>query len=412
MVRRSSQPLPGIRDVLDRYNRRLMLLTLFLLCAALIGTGVHTIRYYFQSNLSLVARSISYTVEPAVVFEDMEAARDGIASVASMQGVRFVELRAPDGRLLANWFHSPSDTNTETTRVEQLFRIAHAVSPIRRDGQLIGTVHVAGDTSVLTNFLLYGGLSLLCCVVGALLAMRILTRQLVNGVIKPLQDIASVAHAVRQDRALERRVAPSGIAELDRFGHDFNALLNELEGWHVSLQDEKDKLQHDALHDPLTGLGNRAFFDHVINGMITDAPGKEAAFALLYLDLDHFKSINDQYGHIVGDAMLMAVGERLRKAIRPSDHAFRIGGDEFAVIVSALPDDDTLRAVASRIDESLSHAFDVNDTHTIAPSISIGHALYPRDAQSSPDLIRQADERMYQHKLKRRRFSSVQETYG
>jgi diguanylate cyclase (GGDEF)-like protein len=223
-----------------------------------------------------------------------------------------------------------------------------------------------------------------------------------EGVVAPLSDIALVAHEVRSQRAFGRRVSPSGIAEVDRFGRDFNALLTELEGWHTSLTAEKDKLAHDATHDPLTGLGNRALLERSLQAAVDDQARPAQSFAVLYLDADHFKQVNDRHGHQAGDTLLVGIADRLRNSIRLHDRAFRLGGDEFAVVLGPTVDHARLTTVVGRIEAAMAEPIDLPSGKTIAPSLSIGAAIYPNDGASPQDLLRRADEQMYLNKLRKR----------
>jgi diguanylate cyclase (GGDEF)-like protein len=397
-----SPRLPTIRETLARVHLRLVLLAVLLSGAMLMVSGLVTIRDYFERNLALVASTVSYAVEPAIVFGDAEAMRDGVGSVARLHDVRLVELRDADGRLLTRWTPPGGDVAAGETLTERLLGVELARQAIHRGDQTIGEVRVAGDTSMLTGYLLSGALISLCCLGLTVLAMRLLAKRMDEGVVAPLSDIASVAHEVRSQRAFDRRVSPSGIAEVDKFGRDFNALLAELEGWHSSLTAEKDKLAHDATHDPLTGLGNRALLERSLQAAVGDELRPAQPFALLYLDADHFKQVNDRHGHQAGDTLLIGIANRLRSSIRLHDHAFRLGGDEFAVVLGPTVDHARLATVVGRIETAMAEPVDLPSGKAILPSLSIGAAIYPDDGGSPADLLRRADELMYQNKLRKR----------
>ncbi len=153
-------------------------------------------------------------------------------------------------------------------------------------------------------------------------------------------------------------------------------------------------VQYLALHDALTGLANRALFFDRLNGAIVAARRKEGAFALLYLDLDNFKSINDTYGHEVGDLALRSVAERLRNCVRESDTVARLGGDEFVLLVNDTVDEGAAAIVAEKANAALTRPLPIDGCrHTIGASIGI--ALYPRHGEDADSLIRRADAAMY-----------------
>jgi diguanylate cyclase (GGDEF)-like protein/PAS domain S-box-containing protein len=161
----------------------------------------------------------------------------------------------------------------------------------------------------------------------------------------------------------------------------------------------EEELNHQAFHDTLTGLANRAlFFDRLSHAM--DRSAREGnAVAVLFVDLDDFKTVNDSFGHPAGDQLLVEVAKRIRDALRPSDTVARFGGDEFAVLVEAGAMPEAAQEVAGRIIDAMGSAFRVltNDV-TMRPSIGIAIADQPR--VSPDDLLRDADLAMYVAKRK------------
>ncbi len=156
----------------------------------------------------------------------------------------------------------------------------------------------------------------------------------------------------------------------------------------------KEQLRHRAEHDTLTGLANRALFSQKVNEAVRDEL-RPNSVAVLYLDLDDFKSINDTFGHEAGDELLIEVAERLRKVLRPGDTAARLGGDEFAVILEDLTDPDQPIRVAERILEACRAPIHIADRDIVVRT-SIGVAL--SGGISASELIRNADVAMYKAK--------------
>ena len=157
------------------------------------------------------------------------------------------------------------------------------------------------------------------------------------------------------------------------------------------------RLQHLATHDPLTGLANRALFQPTLEAAVQDAVTGGASCAVLYLDLDRFKLINDRFGHAGGDLVLRAAADRLRGSIRDSDIAARLGGDEFAVLLSGANDSATAYETASRIIEAFAAPVYI-DNEPITIGTSIGFAMAPTDGQDSATLMRLADAALYHAK--------------
>ncbi len=155
----------------------------------------------------------------------------------------------------------------------------------------------------------------------------------------------------------------------------------------------KEELRYQAYHDSLTGLANRSLFVGRVDQALTGArPGEMPA--VLFLDLDNFKDVNDTLGHAAGDQLLVAVAERVRSCVRASDVPARLGGDEFAVLVDDAPGLARSQAVARRLIESLATTFPV-EGHDLKISASIGIAAGQGAAQGPDDLLRNADVAMY-----------------
>lgn len=150
-------------------------------------------------------------------------------------------------------------------------------------------------------------------------------------------------------------------------------------------------------HDILTGLPNRALFADRIAQAIVLSEAHHYGFALLYLDLDHFKKINDSYGHQYGDTFLRQVAERLKSCLSPIDTVSRQGGDEFSILLNELKNPDDAATTAVRICEALGAPFRIEGS-TLNVSCSVGIAVYPRDGRTTDALIRNADLAMYHAK--------------
>jgi diguanylate cyclase (GGDEF)-like protein len=220
-------------------------------------------------------------------------------------------------------------------------------------------------------------------------------------VIGPLEHVAEVAHAVRTERSFDRRVPVAGIAEIDRFGQDFNALLAELQGWHATMTRENAELAERVLLDPLTGLGNRAAFEAALARAVTDAVTTSQSFAVLYCDVDQFKAINDDHGHDAGDAALVAVAERTQAVLRHDDQAFRLGGDEFAVLLAPIGAGETACRIAARLGQAMTPPIALPGGQAVCTGLSIGIATYPDDGLAPEELLRRADRAMYSDKRAR-----------
>jgi len=159
----------------------------------------------------------------------------------------------------------------------------------------------------------------------------------------------------------------------------------------------EERLAHLAHHDALTGLPNRTLLIERLQQSIAYAHRRERIVAVLYLDLDRFKVINDTLGHAVGDELLKAVGERLSRAVRASDTVARPGGDEFIIVLADVAHESDVRLVSDKLVATFDDPFIVDDNDFFI-STSVGISLYPRDGTDVDTLIKHADAAMYQAK--------------
>jgi diguanylate cyclase (GGDEF)-like protein/PAS domain S-box-containing protein len=162
----------------------------------------------------------------------------------------------------------------------------------------------------------------------------------------------------------------------------------------TALKHSEAELVHRALHDPLTGLANRALLVEFLERSLTRRRGTGVGPALLFLDLDRFKSVNDAHGHRTGDALLVAVARRLRSVVRPSDLIARLGGDEFVVVIDGIEDPREPARVAQRLETELAAPFQVEGVE-VETSASIGIAMATNAEADADTLLRDADAAMY-----------------
>lgn len=157
------------------------------------------------------------------------------------------------------------------------------------------------------------------------------------------------------------------------------------------------QLEYQAYYDALSGLPNRLLFrDRVVNA-IAQGRRNRRAIAVMYLDLDHFKLVNDGLGHSIGDALLSEVAQRLQGCIRASDTISRLGGDEFTILLNDVPDSDSAAGVARKILQSFTRSFRV-ESHDLFITASIGISLFPNDGEDVETLLKCADSAMYRAK--------------
>jgi diguanylate cyclase (GGDEF)-like protein/PAS domain S-box-containing protein len=163
----------------------------------------------------------------------------------------------------------------------------------------------------------------------------------------------------------------------------------------------EERLTHQAFHDPLTGLPNRALFNNRLRQALAKAPRSQAQISVLFLDMDNFKLVNDSLGHAAGDELLRQVAERLRRSLREGDSVARFGGDEFTVLIDTIDNPAYALNVAERLIAVLQEPFSL-EGQTVYTSPSIGIAFSREGEQLADELLRHADAAMFEAKKKGR----------
>ncbi|MFM4717758.1 diguanylate cyclase domain-containing protein [Aeromonas bivalvium] len=402
----------SLRQSLDRTHLMVSLTGVCLVGGLLTCVALLSLRFYTDHNLDLVARAISYTTEAAVVFEDGEAAREALQNIASREDVAEVSIVLSSGEVLATWTrHASQPWFALERQLAELVLPGPIILPMAHNGREIATIKLVGHGQYLLSFLVQVLAAMLICMLLSTLGALYIARLMQRSITSPLRSLARVAHGVSRERSLALRVPAASITELDTLGQDFNSLLDELEAWQAHQQRENASLLHQATHDKLTELPNRALFEARLQQAVLAGLRHDERFALLYLDCDNFKPINDTLGHGAGDEVLVAIARRVQHQLRPQDLVARLGGDEFVVLLSAISADQEVSDIMMRIRQAMAEPVALSDGHRLDCTLSIGAAYFPADGQTAEALLQHADHAMYlakrQDKVRRARQQKV-----
>ncbi len=249
--------------------------------------------------------------------------------------------------------------------------------------------------------------SILVMLIAFFLMMRLSTR-LHKMISQPIQKMAEHAQYIINTNDFSQSIEPKGSQETVHLGENFNDMLKYIRenddlleekilDRTKELSDLNKQFKYLAYHDALTLLPNRTLFHDRLDLALAHAERTKKHIALLYLDLDRFKNINDTLGHHFGDELLKQVSQRLLKCVRKDDTVARLGGDEFVVLLTNLNESADAGYVANEILISLQSAF-VLEANNLYTSTSIGISIFPNDANTSIELQRNADTAMYHAK--------------
>lgn len=380
-----------------------------------------SLRLQHEENMTLIARTTAYATEAAVMFEDHETTTEILQEIVGREPLCRITIRTANGSDFAQ-AHS-GDCQGSSSRIAAFMTAISFIDDtasvkIESNGQIrpgdqrevsrqyLGVVELWGDGSVFVGFLYRVLIVFAVCLCLAVLASRMSARFMEQRFAAELSALAGMARAARLEGNFARRLPAFEIAEFNGLGQDFNALFGEIQARNAELSLRQSQLEtvnqslsRMAMCDVLTSLANRACFSEQLEKAIAKARNAGTRVGVLYIDNDHFKDINDNYGHAAGDALLVNVGRRLGGSVRESDLVARLGGDEFAILLTSVGGEDDLRHVANKILAAMARKLRLGEQEVdIELSVSIGMALFPDQADDGESLLRAADHAMYRAK--------------
>jgi diguanylate cyclase (GGDEF)-like protein len=392
-------------------------LTALVLAAFALGMVLHEAtnrRQAMEAALTTEAEIIGSNSAAAVTFGNPDEANEILASLAASPDVVQASIFLPDGRTLGRYTAGKSASSechtlragarADNANWDLRWCGAALYRPILLHGEVVGTV--AMEVSLSSTYRALAGTVAVSLALAALaFGVSIpLWRRVASRVAEPLTRLVEITDRVSQEQDFGLRAHASGSREVDALASGFNQMMSQLQQRDERLNHELNQRRHAELRlndlayfDSVTGLHNRHYFRERIDAAVGRAARERGRCALLYIDLDGFKQVNDTLGHDRGDELLREVGRRLTDTLRRSDGVCRLGGDEFAVVVdeAQAPQVET---IAGKLVEVLRAPYRLGDRGTPVVSASIGACLYPDDADDRDSLMRHADSAMYRAK--------------
>ena len=404
-----------------------LVVLLFLMTSGLLIREFFNAKQAMQRDLSAQAHLIAGNSSAAVVFNDRPGATEILSTLSSSPIIIEAAIFLPDKELFAG-FQRQAPQGEPNHPPDKL--VAHSAidtedlavsSDIIVEGKQVGTLRIGATLRPIYDRLLVFSLTIITLTAAGLGVSFFLLRRLRNSITGPLLDLTDMMERVAATEDYSLRAGTESQDEVGLLTSRFNEMLEKIQLHDHALEKElqerqrtEERLNYIAHYDSVTTLPNRHFFNACLDQLSSQAREQgthasvatsilplvrptEPCAALMFIDLDNFKIINDNLGHRVGDMVLKAVATRLRFTLRPTDVIARIGGDEFAILLSDLVAPGHAGIVAEKISHSLTDAFQIGE-HELYVHASIGIAIFPQDATNPMDLLRLADTAMYHAK--------------
>ena len=408
--------------------------SLLLASIAFITSDRINTRKTVSDNLDTMADIIAANSSAALLFSDPVAAQETLGFLVSQQHIQLAAIYDMNGNKFASYTKPglklelpASDLHSEYIlfRGDYVELFTHIVFA----GEQIGVVYLQSDMEVIDDRLIWflGIVAIVFTV--SLLVTFVLSAQLQRFITDPLLRLSAIARQISTEKNYAVRVIGEGRDELGNLITDFNTMLEEIQSRDNELREHRLKLEErvaqrtreleianeqlelskeqaesvasrmefHAHHDALTGLPNRILLNDRITSELTHARRQQTNAALLFLDLDRFKIINDSLGHAVGDQLLRVISRRLNNCVREEDTVARLGGDEFMVLLPRISGSTDAGRIARKITACLEDPISCNG-HELLITTSIGISIYPYDGADAETLIKHADISMYRAK--------------
>ena len=386
-------------------------LSLFLVLISFIFLNSESEWSKLNTRLTIQAEIIATNSLTTILFDDPKAAEEILAALKADPSIQSAKIIGSNSATFASYQTANNNKNLDETfmplakwlRMKVL--ITHGIIYKEKN---IGKVHITASLSNLYRDNLNYMLIAFFVSLSAMFLSMLLSNFLLKHIIDPILKLTKITKKITHLSSYKLRAEILSKDEIGDLTHNFNEMLEEIQRKDRVLEQTvatrtseliqlNKKLQHQSTHDPLTGLANRLLFDDRLQRVLTHAQRLNNQIAVLYFDLDHFKTINDTLGHDTGDELLIAVTQRMQRIIRDDDTLCRIGGDEFTLILNSIESTSDVELVAKKMLSEFSESYFCND-HELSISCSIGISLYPEHSQSAEQLKQYADIAMYHAK--------------
>jgi diguanylate cyclase (GGDEF)-like protein len=417
---------------------------LLLACLGFVAYELRAYRQATLSQLTSVAGVIAANSSAALSFEDPESAEHTLSALRAERMVVVACIYGPDQMLFAAYYKSSDQARCPAVRHGETARARDGIDlvlPIFAEGSALGEILIRSrPVDLYERLARYGWIVGLVMLVSGLASVP-LSAKLQRFISDPILHLVETSRRISADNDFSVRAVSDGRDEIGTLVASFNEMLEQIEdrdqelarhretlegevmrrtGELLAVNDKltreiaqreqaEERIRYLAYYDGLTGLPNRQLFQEQLRRSLVWAEQRNQCVALLFLDLDRFKQVNDTLGHTLGDALLREVSERMTRCLRLGDsvsradglelkgEVSRLGGDEFTVLLAGLASGLDAAKVAQRVLDALAQPIRTGG-YELYTTASIGIAVYPQDGRDLETLLRNADTAMYQAK--------------
>jgi len=382
--------------------------TLVLVSVALVANAYLSHRSAMVERIQMQATTIAKASASALVAGDRRTVVALLTPLVGSPDVTQAAIFDANGEVVAAYRaqDQPLTLTVPSTRTMRHFggSTFDVDQPIVFQGRSAGSVRIEASLLSVIRRVAWFGFILALAGIGAIGLCMLVTDRLITAASRPLIQLARLMERVSTEKDFSLRASVHVNDEVGALATGFNRMLHRIEERERALKRQlherkraERRLATLANYDALTRLPNRNYFNERLTALLARSARSGEPMALLFLDLDNFKIVNDTLGHHLGDALLKAVGKRIRSCVRASDSVCRLGGDEFTMILEDIKSGDDAGRVAETVVTALSHPFALRDNEVYV-TCSIGISVYPKDGRDASTLIKCGDTAMYHAK--------------
>ena len=370
------------------------IITLLIMSALFYSNFINDYKNNLMESMASKVNLLADSSVSALLFDDQQSAKDILFTLEQNPSIRyaqiydrnnqlFAEFTRP-GQIIDNIPHDPS--NTAFFKGNNFYSLRQII----KDNEFLGVILISANTDTLAvqkkKYILTAGILLL----SSFLLACIFNWKLQQKLSAPIKDLINLVVYVAKYKRYHKRLDNKSADEVGDLILGVNAMLD-------TIQINESQLYERANYDELTKLPNRHLFMERLSQAIKNADRNKTEIAVLFLDLDRFKIINDSLGHSVGDQLLVQVTAKILPTVRLSDTVCRWGGDEFVLLLNNINQSENIQFVIEKIIKVLSSP-NIIGNHSLHVSTSIGIACYPNDGRDAMSLLKHADISMYKAK--------------